>query len=173
MKIVPIFASKLFSFHYPQEAENEYDRLTMLWNDPEYLFEYAEKNESFIHSYLSMSIEKFINCILDDVDILEEMLETHFYGKSLSLNMCFQPLYDKESQCKRLSLQKRKCKYLRIYAIKIDEDCFVITGGAIKLAPAMQDHPDMIIELQKLNNCKNYLQANDVFDNDSFFELIS
>jgi hypothetical protein len=42
---------------------------------------------------------------------------------------------------------------LRLYALKIDKDCFVITGGAIKVSQKMQE--------------------NGVFDSESFFELLS
>ena len=61
---------------------------------------------------------------------------------------------------------------LRIYAIKIDENCFLITGGAIKMSQKMQDHPDSNNELSKINKAKEYLKDNDVVDEDSFYEFI-
>lgn len=36
----------------------------------------------------------------------------------------------------------------------------------------MKDHPDTEKELMKLNEARNYLQTNGVFDDASFFELI-
>src|SRR5699024_2725513 len=85
----------------------------------------------------------------------------------------FQPLQNSEFG-KILARQKgkRRKNYLRVYAIKIDDNCFVITGGAIKMSQKMQDHPDTAKELQKLNQAKDYLSDNDVFDSDSFFELL-
>lgn len=72
-----------------------------------------------------------------------------------------------------LSLQKGKIKrnQLRLYAIKIDDDCFVITGGAIKMSQKMDEHEDTALELVKLNNARIYLNSKDVFNQDSFFEL--
>ena len=60
-----------------------------------------------------------------------------------------------------------------MYAIKIDANCFVITGGAIKMSQAMQDHPDSNNELAKIKAAKEYLQENSIFDIDSFYELIN
>ena len=59
-----------------------------------------------------------------------------------------------------------------MYAIRIDTNCFVITGGAIKVTRTMQQHPETNNELQKLEKCKNYLQSKGVFDDASFFEII-
>lgn len=62
-----------------------------------------------------------------------------------------------------------------MYAIKIDDDTFVITGGAIKLPlhHLMNDREHTRVELQKLDSAKSYLDENDVFDEDSFFEFLN
>ncbi len=171
MKIISIFVAKLFAFQYPEETKDEYTRLINTWNNPEYLVEYAEKNSSYLPTHLS--IEDFIEEIMEEAENLEEMFLFHSKGNFQTFNICFQPLHNTEFRHKILSLQKKKYKYLRLYAIKIDDNCFVITGGAIKLTRTMQEHPDTNIELIKLERCKNYLQNNSVFDNDSFFELIT
>lgn len=169
MKIVCIFAEKLFAFHYQNERLDEYGRLLGLWNDPEYILDFAEKNEQYLNKR-GLSIDNFIEQILTDVEILEENL-LYYKNERCKIDTCFQPLYDQEYRPKILSFQKKKCKYLRLYAIRIDENCFVITGGAIKLTQTMQEHPDTTNELEKLNQCKNYLLSENVFDEDSFFEI--
>lgn len=72
-----------------------------------------------------------------------------------------------------LSKRKGRQNLLRIYAIKIDSNCYVITGGAIKITETMQGHKDTLLELNKLEKCKQYLKENDVFDSDSFYELVN
>lgn len=67
---------------------------------------------------------------------------------------------------------KIKKNRLRFYAIKLDANCFVITGGAIKMSQKMQDHPDTNNELIKLKKARAYLNINGVFDEDSFYELL-
>ncbi|NLA24310.1 MAG: hypothetical protein GX879_05015, partial [Bacteroidales bacterium] len=62
---------------------------------------------------------------------------------------------------------------LRYYAIKIDDNCFLITGGAIKMSQKMQEHPDTNNELKKLNKAKEYFKEIGVFDAESFYELLN
>ncbi|NDV57343.1 hypothetical protein [Bacteroides sp. 519] len=170
MKIVPIFADKLFSFHYEGECLDEYGRLLDAWNDPEYLFDFAEENKDYI-AQLGYSTDGFVERILVDAEILEELL-LKYRDNELLIDSCFQPLHNQEYKSKILSLQKKRCRFLRLYAIRIDVNCYVITGGAIKITRTMQEHPDANKEFQKLEQCKNYLQSKDVFDEDSFFEII-
>lgn len=170
MKIVPIFAEKLFSFHYENEHLDEYGRLFEIWNDPEYLLNFAEKNEDSIRQ-LGYSIDSFVEHVSEDAEILEELLLIHKNNES-NIDACFQPLHNQEYKPKILSFQKKRCRFLRLYAIRIDYNCYVITGGGIKITRTMQEHPETNAELQKLEQCKNYLQSQDVFDNDSFFEII-
>lgn len=62
---------------------------------------------------------------------------------------------------------------MNLRAIKLDDECFVITEGAIKMSQTMQEHPDTDRELTKLKAARLFLKRRGVFDEDSFFELIS
>ncbi|MBP6871945.1 MAG: hypothetical protein KBC43_08060 [Bacteroidales bacterium] len=166
MKIVTIFAEKLFSFHYEGEVDNEFDRLMELWTNPQYLKKFAEDNEI-------ADVEDYVLDRLSDAEQIQDVLD-EIETDEVPLEQYFKPLFDKETGIKILSLRKGKLNHnhLRIYAIKIDTDCFVITGGAIKMSQAMQDFPDTQIELDKLYAAQRYLKDNGVFDIDSFFELL-
>ena len=67
--------------------------------------------------------------------------------------------------------RKRHDSWLRIYAIRLEPNVYVVTGGAIKLTRTMQDRKHTMIELAKLNKCKDFLTQNRVFDKDSFIDL--
>lgn len=86
--------------------------------------------------------------------------------------MFFRPLYNNEYQQKQLSLRKGRERLLRLYAIRIDVNCFVITGGAIKLTRSMQDRWHTKLELVKLERAKAFLTDNGIFDSDSYFEFL-
>jgi len=165
MKIICIFAENLFAFHYDDEVDNEYDRLMGLWTDVTYLRNYATKNNID-------NIYGFINEILENAEQIQDLLENLTKNKE-SYGIYFQPLQNSESN-KLLAFQKGKIKRnrLRYYAIKLDENCFVITGGAIKMSQTMQEHPDTDKELNKLKIARAYLNTNGVFDEDSFYELL-
>ena len=62
---------------------------------------------------------------------------------------------------------------MRLYAIKVDENCFLITGGTIKFHHLMRERPHTALELEKINQCKDYLKENSVFDAESFVEFIN
>lgn len=72
MKIVPIFAEKLFSFHYEGEVLNEYDRLLTLWNDVFYLREFLNANKMDIKP--GKSINQIARQILEDSYQIEDTL---------------------------------------------------------------------------------------------------
>lgn len=166
MTIKRIFADQLFAFHYENEQDNEYDRLLDLWTDAGYLQSYAKENSI-------PQVYDFINTVLEDARQIEDFLED-IQDNHSSLDFYFEPLQNSEAT-KVLSLQKGKIRrnILRLYAIKIDDDCFVITGGAIKLSQKMEDHPDTLNELSKLRDARQYLKDNGVFDKESFFELLA
>ena len=167
MKIDAIFAPSLFAFHHPGEVDNEYDRLMDNWTDVSYLRKYAKDNAI-------ENVNQFVKDRLNNAEQIQDVLE-EITTNNQPLEFYFRTLFDKESGIKILSLQKGKIEKngIRIYAIKINTNCFVITGGAIKMSQAMQDHPDSNNELAKINAAKEYLQENSIFDIDSFYELIN
>ncbi len=168
MKIVTIFDKILFTFHYNNEFFNEFERLIDLWTDVSYLKKFAD-TEKIIDP------KGFINDILNDVDEIQDLIEDIVINDK-QFELYFRPLSDSEYQIKKLSHQKGKLKSkskLRIYAIKIDTNCFVITGGAIKMSQTMQGHPITLNEITKLNLAKEYLKNNNIFDSYSFYELLN
>lgn len=172
VKIVSIFAHRLFAFHYEGEADNEYDRLLDLWTDTEYVRSFLNANDEDIPK--GKTKRQFVNYIREDAINIDEQLIRITETTDESLSHFFQPLYNNEYQFKILSLQKGRQHCLRLYAIKIDEDTFIITGGAIKLPlhHLMEDREHTRLEMSKLEKAKRYLEQNKVFDDDSFYEFL-
>jgi hypothetical protein len=128
MKIVSIFEEQLFSFHFEGEKYNEYDRLIESWTDVDYLYDFAKRNTN------NVDIDKYVSDRLEDAEQIIDLVEDISSNSHKSLDTFFQPLHNSEYSLKELSLQKGKTKHrnrknhLRIYAIRIDVNCFVITG---------------------------------------------
>ncbi|WP_223583089.1 hypothetical protein [Sphingobacterium sp. GVS05A] len=171
MKIVNIFAYRLFAFHYEKELDNEYDRLMDLWYNAEYIYDFVKTNKNDIPE--NKSVKKVSEQIMDDAILIDETLVEITKSDDRALSQFFKPLNNQEYKVKVLSLQKGRESYLRIYAIRIDDDTFVITGGAIKLHHLMEDREHTKEELSKLNSAKDYLKSKDIFDEDSFFEFLN
>lgn len=175
MKIVTIFDGRLYSSRYDDQV-HEYRRLIDLWNDDEYLEDFYHTNISVFNRYefhKGHSLEKFIKGVWNDLDMLEDLLDEIENDNTIELETFFRQLHNNEYPPIRLSYQKRQFKYLRLYAIRVDENMFLITGGAIKITETMNQHKDTIEELHKLNVCKRFLESQDVFDCDSFLEFVA
>lgn len=171
MKIVHIFAEKLYAFHFDGETQNELGRLLSEWNDPEYLYNFFKANKADIpknESIISLS-EK----VSEDANKVDDTLYAICNSHSMKLSRFFKPLNNEEYRILTISEQKGRENYLRIYALRIDDNCFVITGGAIKLTLKMQDRKHTKKELNKIKTCRNFLKANDVVDEESFYEFLN
>lgn len=173
MRIVNIFAYRLFAFHYDGVLDNEYSRLMDLWTDTEYVRDFLIENEVDIPP--NRTKRQFVEYIREDAIHIDEQLIKITESDDKSLSNFFQPLHNSEFQLKVLSLQKGREHSLRLYAVKIDEDTFVVTGGAIKLPlhHLMEDRTHTREELSKLNRAKEYLKNKGTFDEDSFFEFLN
>lgn len=172
MEIVSIFAHRLFAFKYEGEADNEYDRLMDLWTDTEYVWNFLNTNNYDIPK--DKTKRQLVEYIYEDAISIDDQLINITKTTDQSLSHFFKPLYNNEYKFKILSLQKGREYCLRLYAIKIDDDTFVITGGAIKLPlhHFMKDREHTREELRKLDSAKSYFNENGVFDEDSFFEFL-
>ena len=63
--------------------------------------------------------------------------------------------------------------WLRIYALKLSDGCYIITGVAIKLTRTMQEREHTLQELLHQEQVRNFLLANNIIDNDSFIDYLS
>lgn len=166
MNIDCILRERLYAFRYNKEEDHELDRLIELWKEVSYLYGFARLNNV-------ADINAFVDEILKDAEELEDYLH-ELEVENTPYSHYFEPLqYTEFGKALPRQKGKRQKSRLRLYAIKIDKNCFVITGGAIKMSQKMQDHPATAEELRKLNRAKDYLENNGVFDSDSFFELLN
>ena len=79
-------------------------------------------------------------------------------------------ILDKEKT--RPKSSSRHVSWLRLYAIKLDDGKFLITGGAIKLTHRMEDRKHTAEELQRLDQVRNILMAESVYDSISFEDYV-
>ena len=189
MEIYPIFEDEkgnrtgIHSFRYSDGETEEFERMFSLWTDTKYIKNYLIANQKYLQSlfFSGITIDDLIDQILDEAEEMEKMLlnycEKGFESENINLQTIFRPLSNFQDDLKELNsykvsvreklfneIEHRKTKdaIIRIYAIKIEDNCFIITGGAIKLTQRMEDHPDTILELNKLKRCRDYLIENEI-----------
>lgn len=167
----------LWAVKNPDKEDDELTELFNKWNNVEYLLDFFTANMEDLQGYFHIeSLSEAIGDTLEDAQALEELILDFPYTEHL--DELFKPLSIGDSRSMVLNREKarhwdrqRHASWLRIYAVRLDENIFVVTGGAIKLTRTMQEREHTMEELEKLNRCKSYLKANGVFDKESFVEL--
>ena len=137
----------------------------------EHLWAVKEPDKEF--DELTSLLEKWNNA-----DYLLSFFKDNIFPYTENLDGLFMPLDVTDARCVELTRRKarnwnkdRHASWLRIYAIRLETNVYVVTGGAIKLTHLMQDREHTTMELDKLNKCKAFLKANGVFDKASFVDL--
>jgi hypothetical protein len=196
MKIVSTFAvveNSLFSVLFdtevnvvnendaiiPNEKQHEFNRLFDFWNDPIKLKVFFEENiEDLNDAYWDeTNVEEAIEKTKREAKELEKILiEYAIAGQTIrlkNLSMLFKPLskekYEKEFEKDKTKVEGKKT-WLRLYAIRVEANVFVVCGGAIKLRKTLNDRFYLLQELKKLEITRNYLLDEDN-DNLEFFEI--
>lgn len=163
-----------------KSTNEEVDELTLLfrkWNNAEYLLDFFIENFEDLKSFFKIErIAQAVEDTLEDAEALEELVLDFPYTEHL--DELFKPLDITDTRITELTREKarnwdrdRHPSWLRIYAIRLEPNVYVVTGGAIKLSRTMQEREHTAFELDKLNRCKAYLKVSGVFDQDSFVEL--
>lgn len=181
MKIINTFViinESLYSVQYEDEPLNEFAKYFDLWNDPIYLRAFFEEHLDDLNAdfWNGISIDEAIIKTRNEAKPLEKKIkQLAEYGKvdpDETLSTFFEPL----SEGKIEEFEKDKAKglpkksWLRIYAIRIDVNLFVVCGGAIKLTKTMNTRAHLLRELEKLEFTRNYLLDNED-DHLEFMEL--
>ena len=182
MKIVSTFAvveESLYSVRYDGEDTHELARLFRLWNDAEYLESFFTQHQKDLTRdfWQNMPIEESILKTKNDAKKLQRKLhQIALTGKNSSyetLSTLFKPLHDNPDYLDPFEKSKTygmmRPSWLRIYAIRIETNVFVISGGAIKLTKRM-DRPHLQVELEKLDITQNFCRDNYDLDFD-YFEI--
>ena len=176
MEIVAIFGKRLFAFKYPNETKDEFSRLFDLWNDNEYLEEFFETHISDLQSgyWYNTSV---VEAVFDTIkyaqqfeDVLYELSENNEESQIDGLESMFRPLFNSSHQFWTFNKSKARDNWLRLYALRIERDIYIITGGANKLTQKMQDRRHTSEELSKLEKCRSYLLNAGVVDVDGLME---
>lgn len=165
-EICCIFEGVLWAVKWAGEEENELHRILSLWNNAEYVYSFVKANK--MDAPKGISAEMLSSLIIDNAKDIDDRLYHFSTHANRSLSEFFRPLDNGEYRVVALSKQNARKNYLRLYAVKIDANCFLITGGAIKFHHLNKDRPHTQVEMQKLNNCKEYLKENGVFDAEDF-----
>lgn len=179
MEFLPIFAHiykpedcHLWAVKYPGEQRDELDRLLALWTDPMLVREFLKENIEDLQREFwkgltvrdaALKIYQEATVFEDELLKIEEEAQENDYNL---LNELFKPLNDYEYAIKLPQELKGKPPHnpplTRIYALKLEDNRLLITGGGIKLTHKMKESNSLKDELVKINNVKNYLKQKQI-----------
>ncbi|WP_316834750.1 hypothetical protein [Pedobacter nutrimenti] len=169
--------SDIYAAKYPGQKQNEFGRLIKCWKDPEYLEQFFEDNIEDFNSgfYNDISIEDAIFETIEEASAFEQKVLQLAKGKDIKgLESLFKPLSEIQKEIpygNRKAYGTRRKSWLRLYAVKVPENGYLITGGAIKLTKKMEVREHTTKELKKMDQCKAFLKSKGVFDQDGLLDF--
>ena len=132
------------------------------WQDIEYLEDFFEKYISDLKNWNS-DVEDAIVKTMEQVKAFIVRLKMAGENGQFDYTI-FKPLHRNESFVDGLCTQSKAYgdgkggSWLRMYAIRLGVNQYLITGGCIKLTQSMQGRPHTELEIQKLKEVSNYLK---------------
>lgn len=159
-------------------GKDELSKLQLLWTDTLYLNDFYDQNIHFFQApyWRHLSKTDFVCSVKYCSYAIFQQLRRALYDDSLE--ELFKPLSEDDEKKADYERIKVKSKFgniagrfaFRIYAIKIEDGVYVITGGTIKIVKEMHEAPNTHIELKKIN--KVYSVLGGIDDKESFVEFI-
>ena len=170
MTIVALFPPYVYSIRYGDgEEKDEFTRLLGLWTDVDYLSAYFETNCSRMDPEVwgdGLEPEIVAGHALNEAYELEDTFEELKWNTDHVLHPdfddFFKPLdgefvYEWELIPVKAYGPERP-SLLRLYAIKMGDNCYLVTGGGIKVCRTMQEDPDLNKELDKIKKVRSFLR---------------
>jgi len=167
-----IIEDALYAILWEGELHNSLDQMAISYTDAAFLHQYFHenvekltyyKNPSYTPSDAAMRTQREAIALIQE---LKDLASDSLTGNSNSLDDLFEPLHavDVYSHPRYYTDVKAKgypdeAPWLRVYAVKCDDDLYVITGFGLKLVRDMRDDPELVTELQKLEIATDYLRS--------------
>lgn len=185
MVIEAIYPPYLYSIRYDEDEYNVLDKLLLYeWQDAVAIAEYLASEPQFTNNprFKGKSPEGAAKQILKEADYLDERFEKLVnnadYGDTPDLDsqfVAFGGKYGYELELATTeSYGKGHPSLVRIYAIRIDRNKYLVTDGGIKLGDTVQTSSglkDHII--QNFDRVLNWLKAQGIYNGDDWNDIMN
>lgn len=161
---------RLWAVIYDGDSENILTETFAKWIDIDFLTSFFSENKKDLADFFKITnIDEAIYDTIVDASSLSCLILD--ISPEADLDKLFRPL--EPGRMSEMVLSREKAKgnrisghpsWLRLYAIKLEDGIFLITGGAIRLTHLMQERQHTLNELKKMENVRNYLIDNGVID---------
>lgn len=162
MKFVSISRERIWSVIYDGDDIDALTKLFRDWNDLDFLESFFIKNKGDLASYFKITdLDTAIYDTLEDANELRCMILD--ISPDADVDILFRHLENPRIGEMLLGREKVKGKprfhdsWLRIYALRLEKNAYLITGGAIKLTRTMEEREHTLNELKKMEQVRNFL----------------
>ena len=161
---------KLWAVHFEGEDDNELYKVFNNWADVVWLRAFFKENIDDLNAYFKITdIKEAISDTIEDSERLRYIIMD--ISPETDLSKIFRPLDNNQASDMMLQKEKARLKrkyghssWLRLYAIKLIQGNYIITGGAIKLTATMQEREHTRQELVKIDKVRRYLLEEGIID---------
>lgn len=149
------------------------------WADLSYLTAFFKAHEDVLAFY-NLSRSEAIELVADQSEKIFLQLREGFKSgnASSSLDHIFQPLHGNDAfdipvvEAKAYSGAPGEPRMLRLYAIRLQDGCYIFVGGLIKSTLALQDCEEGRALLKKIRSFAKFLRSNGFTDSFEIGELL-
>ena len=180
MDIIEIITNRIYSIKYDEEDTAEYYRLfNKEWTDVESLLDFFQSHLEFTENefwgFLGNDPEIAAARVLKDAHMLEphlrDLAKNSNNGEHPDLDNYFKPLNGKYAyDIEHIPMKGYgvlESTFLRLYAIRIEVNCYLIVYGGIKLNSSIQNSPDLQDKVfNRIDRVKQYLVDEIIIDKD-------
>ena len=176
-KIETIYDKHLYSIRYEGDELSVLDRLLDEWTDVDKAVDFMKRHENYLKSAFW---SPYIECpedaarkVLREAETYSEFFdnldENLHNGSKPDFDSFFRELGGKYNlqytYVPMKSYGMEEPSFLRIYAIKIESNCYLIVDGGIKLTKKIQDSPELKDHVFKnIDKVIDYLQKTGIID---------
>lgn len=171
--------ARLWAVRYAEDEDNILNTVFAQWDDVQWLRQFLKDNFADLQRYFQISdVDVAIDITAEDSDVLQRKILD--ISPDANLEELFRPLNNWQTTEMELDKEKANPKtithhrsWLRIYALKLSDGSYIITGGAIKLTRTMQEREHTLQELLHQEQVRNFLLQNGIIDTDSFVDYLA
>ena len=169
MRIVRIIeeSNALLSVIDEDQGISEFEKLFDDWTNVQFLHNFFETHQKDLEGY---GIEEAVNRTIEDAFSLEDKFYEIVEDEIDELQILFRPLSNSQYKIRKFQREKSsglfRKSWLRVYAIRIESNKYLITGGAIKLTQKMQERSHTNEQLVRLTQARDFLLENGFLDTD-------
>lgn len=183
MEIIEIIPPYLYSVRYDEESLDEYHRVFHYWNDINQLLEFFRLNADYLKQPFWRDTvsepEEAAKDVIVDANALQNYLnhlaDNARRGLYPDFDSYFHPLEGKYIYEWRLIPMKGygmgKPTFIRLYAIRMAENCYLLVYGGLKLADKIQNSPGLKDEVfKRIDRTFAYMKREGITDTDDLNE---